>query len=55
MKIYENPMLQVVSISKNDIIATSTGTLSVVGSETKATSEADAPGMRSFDDWDAGY
>ena len=54
MKKYENPMLQVVSISKNDIIATSTGTLSV-GGGTKATSEADAPGMRSFDDWDAGY
>ena len=54
MKKYENPMLQVVSIKKSDIIATSTESVGM-GSGTKATNLADAPGMRGFDDWDAGY
>ena len=51
MKKYENPMLQVVSINRNDIIATSD-----VNFYINETNEANrAPGMRFFDDWDAGY
>ena len=51
MKKYENPMLQVVSINKNDIIATSEQIpVGVSGSA----NNAEAPGMRVFD-WDAGY
>ena len=49
MKKYENPMLQVVSISKNDIIVTSpnlTGTYD---------GGAVLDGGRRFDDFDAGY
>ena len=54
MKTYNSPMLQIVGIKKSDIIATSTDTVGM-GSGTKATNLADAPGMRGFDDWDAGY
>ena len=52
MKKYENPMLQVVSINKNDIIATSEPTIPVGVSG--SANNAEAPGMRIFD-WDAGY
>jgi len=53
MKKYENPMLHVVSINRNDIIVTSE-TISF-GEGKKAGGEACAPGMRGFDEWDAGY
>ena len=50
-KKYNTPMLQVVGISRNDIIATSDAvTLGAPGSA----SEAEAPGMRMLD-FDAGY
>ena len=52
MKKYENPMLQVVSIKKSDIVTASPTTLSI-GGEGSA-NDAEAPGMRVFD-WDAGY
>ena len=49
-KKYENPMLQVVSIKKNDII---TDSLPV---DPNASNTIDrAPGQRGLDDWDAGY
>ncbi len=51
MKKYENPMLQVVSINKNDIIATSDPKL---GGDYSGQTIL-APGQRGFDDWDAGY
>ena len=46
-KKYENPMLQVVSINKNDIIATSD-----FGSGTKNGNQACAPGQRGMFDPD---
>lgn len=49
MKKYENPMLQVVSISKKDVIATS------VDSHDKEGYGEFAPGQRGVFDWDAGY
>lgn len=52
MKKYENPMLQVVSISANDVIATS---LMRGDNLTSGTYEAGAPGQRGLNDWDAGY
>ena len=52
MKKFENPMLQVVGISENDIIATS-DTLVGFGSGTKSGSAACAPGERGiFDPYD---
>jgi hypothetical protein len=55
MKKYENPMLQVVSINKSDIIVTSP----VVEVSTNAYDPTKggiyAPGQRGLDDWDAGY
>jgi len=50
-KKYNSPMLQIVSIRKKDIIATSTPALGgVFSGETIL-----APGQRALDDWDAGY
>lgn len=52
-KKYENPMLQIVSIKNNDIVATSgpgINTSSVV-----EVGNIGAPGQRGLDDWDAGY
>ncbi len=50
-KKYDTPMLQVVSICKNDIIATST--LNVDTSVSVSTQFA--PGQRGLDDWYEGY
>ena len=52
MKKYENPMLQIVSISKNDVIATS---INAPLSGTQANEDALAPGMRSFESYYEGY
>ena len=55
-KIYNTPMLQVVSIKKNDIITMSVYGLSGFGSYRgvdSGTNEADAPDR--FDRWDIGY
>lgn len=50
-KKYENPMLQIVSINKNDIITTSD-----FGSGTKNGNQACAPDrFNVFDPYDAGY
>ena len=57
-KTYENPMLQVVSINKKDIIATSLGIFGDVYGTTGGNSTDGygfAPGQRGLDDWDAGY
>ena len=54
MKTYNSPMLQVVSISKKDIIVTSLEVYNTAGNGLRG----DAPGMRIFDlddSWDAGY
>ena len=51
MKKYENPMLNVVSISKNDVIATSMEVNNVYNS----TWTTLAPGQRGLDDWYEGY
>ena len=52
MKKYENPMLQVVSINKSDIIVTSPGSTK---GEYHEGWETLAPGMRGLDDYNAGY
>lgn len=52
MKKYENPMLQIVSIKQNDIIATSGEIEATIKEGT--TGSYFAPG-RYFDDYDAGY
>ena len=49
MKTYNSPMLQVVSINKKDIIATSLGLHNDVGYGSFA------PDQRGFDDWYEGY
>ncbi len=59
MKSYIAPILQIVSVNKNDIIATSASELSVQGNVfhgdiTGSTEAARAPGRGSYD-WDAGY
>ena len=54
MKKYENPMLQIVSIKKNDIVTASDGTVNVY-LNTGHTGSVYAPGQRGLDDWDAGY
>ncbi len=51
MKTYNSPMLQVVSINKNDVIATSMK----VANEYNSTWATLAPGERALDSWDAGY
>ena len=51
MKKFENPMLLIVGINKNDIIATSMNTNNVYNSSW----ETLAPGQRGLNDWDAGY
>ena len=50
-KKYNSPMLQVVSISKNDIVTASNPKL---GGDYSGQSIL-APGQRGLDDWDAGY
>ncbi len=59
MKSYIAPILQIVSVNQNDIIATSASELSVQGNVfngdiTGSTEAARAPGRGSYD-WDAGY
>jgi hypothetical protein len=59
MKSYIAPMLHIVSINQNDIIATSDPATSVQGNVfngdiTGSTEAARAPGRGSYD-WDAGY
>ena len=54
-KYFENPMLQVVSIKKNDIIATSGEETATVGDNVTSESGILAPGQRGVFDWDAGY
>lgn len=54
IKKYNSPMLNVVSINKRDIIATS-DTLVGFGTGTKSGGNACAPGMREFDDYYEGY
>ena len=54
MKTYNSPMLQVVGISKKDIIATSL----VRGTSSVSSGDCDAPGLRMFEldnSWDSGY
>ena len=53
-KKYNSPMLQVVSIKKSDVIATSTTTLGIGASGSAI--NAEAPGLRNvFDEWYEGY
>ena len=55
MKTYNSPMLNVVSIKRSDIIATSgEETMNYRGDFGSGITIA-APGMRGLDDWDAGY
>ncbi len=54
MKTYNSPMLQVVSINKNDVIATSE-TMSYGLHNYDGSSTILAPGQRGLNDWDAGY
>ena len=54
MKTYNSPMLQVVSINKNDVIATSE-TMSYGLNNYNGTADILAPGQRGLNDWDAGY
>lgn len=51
-KTYNTPMLQIISINKTDIIATSTD---APISGTQANESALSPCLRGFDSWDAGY
>ena len=51
MKKYENPMLQVVSINKKDIIATSDRIMNIEGTSGTYL----APGQRGIDSWYEGY
>ena len=55
-KTYETPMLQVVSINKNNIIATSTGVTlgSTLGNEFTGTDVTYSAGRR-FESWYEGY
>ncbi len=53
MKTYNSPMLQVVSIKRSDIIATSTRNLGL-GASGSANAAESADRFRDFD-WDAGY
>ena len=55
MKKYENPMLQVVSIKKNDIIATSGEETATVGDNVTRESGILAPGQRGINSWYEGY
>ena len=56
-KTYENPMLQVVSINKSDIIVTSPGVAnnSTLGGEYNSSDVSYAPGQRGIDSWYEGY
>ena len=53
MKTYNSPMLQVVSINKKDIIATST--MGMLGDYNSSTVTIGAPGQRGLDEWYEGY
>jgi hypothetical protein len=53
-KKYNSPMLQVVSIKKSDVIATSTTTLGIGASGSAINAEA-AGRFRDFDEWYEGY
>ena len=55
MKKYVNPMLQVVSIKKNDIITGSVETMGISSDAFSGGSSAVLDGGRRMDDWDAGY
>ena len=55
MKIYNSPMLQVVSINTKDIIATSGGQKFTLKNEDLGSGTVLAPGQRSFDEWYEGY
>ena len=53
-KKYNSPMLQVVSIKKSDIIATST--MNMLGDYNSSNVTIGAPGQRNvFDEWYEGY
>ena len=55
MKKFENPMLQVVSISKKDIIVTSE-ILEMSNTSFSDETKFGAPGQRNlFDEWNEGY
>lgn len=54
MKTYNSPMLQVVSIKKNDIVTSSEGALNV-HLTTDHSGTIYAPGQRGLDDWYEGY
>lgn len=53
MKTYNSPMLNVVSIKRNDIVTASDDINANIKSGT--TGSYFAPGQRGLDDWDAGY
>ncbi|MBO7546702.1 MAG: hypothetical protein J6T19_08465 [Paludibacteraceae bacterium] len=52
-KIFAQPEITVVNIKNNDIVTDSRRVL--FGTGTKSGSEACSPGLRTFEDWDAGY
>lgn|GEM_PF-679838 len=56
MKKYENPMLQIVSIKKNDIV-TASQTIPVDSSNSYDPNAGGiyAPGQRGFDEWEEGF
>ena len=54
MKTYNSPMLQVVSIKKNDIV-TASENMTVQGNYDSGTITIAAPGMRGLDDYYEGY
>ncbi len=56
MKTYNSPMLNVVSIKRSDIIATSgEETMGMRGAYDSGTITIAAPGQRGLDDWYEGY
>jgi len=54
MKKYENPMLQVVSIKKSDIVTASPNDI-LLGGSYGGSLPICAPGQRGFDEWYEGY
>ncbi len=54
-KKYNSPMLQIVSISKKDIITTSDPNVILGGTYTGSGNNFCAPGQRGLDDWYEGY
>lgn len=56
MKTYNSPMLQVVSIKRNDIVCGSPVTMDFGATPISSGTEVGAAGrIRDFDSWDAGY